>query len=280
MSRRVVVVSAGLSQPSATRLLGDLLATATVDALLESGVEAQVEVIDLRELAHDLTNTLLAGFPTGGVRGALDTLAGADALVAVTPVYQGSYSGLFKTFFDVVDRDVLRGTPVVLAATGSGNTIIQPAGLTNASGVATGTISSTVAGTKTVSATAAGVAITQTAAVTVNPAAAAQLAFTVEPGTTVAGAAFSPAVEVAAWDAFGNIATGFTGTVTVAIGTNPSGSGVLDGTASGAAVLGVASFPGLNIDEAAEALGVSPATVEREWALAKAWLYRRLSSRA
>jgi RNA polymerase sigma factor (TIGR02999 family) len=37
-------------------------------------------------------------------------------------------------------------------------------------------------------------------------------------------------------------------------------------------------FAGLNIDEAAEALGVSPATVEREWALAKAWLYRRLSS--
>jgi len=39
-------------------------------------------------------------------------------------------------------------------------------------------------------------------------------------------------------------------------------------------------FAGLNIDEAAEALGISPATVEREWALAKAWLYRRLSSRA
>jgi RNA polymerase sigma factor (TIGR02999 family) len=39
-------------------------------------------------------------------------------------------------------------------------------------------------------------------------------------------------------------------------------------------------FAGLNIDEAAEALGVSPATVEREWALAKAWLYRRLSSLA
>jgi RNA polymerase sigma-70 factor (ECF subfamily) len=37
-------------------------------------------------------------------------------------------------------------------------------------------------------------------------------------------------------------------------------------------------FAGLNIDEAAEALGVSAATVEREWALAKAWLYRRLSS--
>lgn len=118
MTRRVVVVSGGLSQPSSTRLLGDLLATATVDALLQGGVEAEVQVVDLRELAHDLTNTLLAGFPTGAVRGALDSLAGADAVVAVTPVYQGSYSGLFKTFFDVVDRDVLRGTPVVLAATG------------------------------------------------------------------------------------------------------------------------------------------------------------------
>jgi RNA polymerase sigma factor (sigma-70 family) len=39
-------------------------------------------------------------------------------------------------------------------------------------------------------------------------------------------------------------------------------------------------FAGLNIEETAEALGVSPATVEREWALAKAWLYRRLSSLA
>lgn len=118
MTRRVVVVSAGLGQPSSTRLLGDLLATATVDALLEGGVEAEVEVVELRELAHDLTNTLLAGFPTGGIREALATLAAADAVVAVTPVYQGSYSGLFKTFFDVVERDVLRGTPVLLAATG------------------------------------------------------------------------------------------------------------------------------------------------------------------
>jgi FMN reductase len=118
MTRRVVVVSAGLGQPSSTRLLGDLLAGATSDALLEGGMEAEVEVIELRELAHDLTNTLLAGFPTGGVRQALETLEAADAVVAVTPVYQGSYSGLFKTFFDVVERDVLRGTPVLLAATG------------------------------------------------------------------------------------------------------------------------------------------------------------------
>jgi RNA polymerase sigma factor (TIGR02999 family) len=37
-------------------------------------------------------------------------------------------------------------------------------------------------------------------------------------------------------------------------------------------------FAGLTIDEAATALGISPATVEREWALAKAWLFRQLSA--
>lgn len=116
--RRIVVVSAGLGRPSSTRLLGDLLATAAGDALLEAGLEADTDVIELRELAHDLTNTLLTGFPTGSVGGALERLASADAVIAVTPVFQGSYSGLFKTFFDVVERETLRGTPVLLAATG------------------------------------------------------------------------------------------------------------------------------------------------------------------
>jgi FMN reductase len=118
MRRRIVVVSAGLGQPSSTRLLGDLLATAARDAFLEEGHEADIEVVELRELAHDLANTLLSGFATGGMREALDSLGSADAVIAVTPVYQGSYSGLFKTFFDVVDRESLRGTPVLLAATG------------------------------------------------------------------------------------------------------------------------------------------------------------------
>ena len=61
------------------------------------------------------------------------------------------------------------GVAVQLFATGSGNTLTQPAGVTNASGVATGTLSSTVAETKTVSATIAGTAITQTAPVIVTP---------------------------------------------------------------------------------------------------------------
>lgn len=115
--RRVVVIQAGLGQPSSTRLLGERLAEATRDALLERGVESQVEVVELRDHAQALASTLLTGFATGDLRAALDSVAAADAVIAVTPVYQGSFSGLFKTFVDVLDDGALRGTPVLLAAT-------------------------------------------------------------------------------------------------------------------------------------------------------------------
>src|SRR5205823_1876906 len=77
---------------------------------------------------------------------------------------------------------------------------------------------------------------------------ATQLVFSVQPSTTTAGAAITPAVEVTAQDASGNTATGFTGNLTVAIGTNPS-SGTLTGTLTHTAVGGVATFSGLNIDK-------------------------------
>src|SRR5207248_1376928 len=70
----------------------------------------------------------------------------------------------------------------------------------------------------------------------------------VEPTNTVAGAAITPAVEVTAQDGNGNTATGVTGNITVAIGTNPS-SGTLAGTLTHAAVAGVATFSGLSIDK-------------------------------
>jgi len=115
--RRVVVVQAGLGQPSSTGLLADRLVTATRDALLERGLESQVEVVDVREHAQALASALLTGFATGALREALDAVSAADAVIAVTPVYQASYSGLFKTFIDVLDDGSLRGTPVLMAAT-------------------------------------------------------------------------------------------------------------------------------------------------------------------
>ena len=116
--RSLVVVSAGLSQPSSTRLLADRLSAAAVDAAAGLGVTLDVRVLELRDLAHDVTDHMLTGFPPAGLRDALDAVAGADALIAVTPVFNASYSGLFKSFFDVVDKDALADKPVLLAATG------------------------------------------------------------------------------------------------------------------------------------------------------------------
>jgi FMN reductase len=115
--RTIAVVTAGLSQPSSTRLLADQLAAATDRALRLYGEEVLVEVVELRDLAHALTDNLLTGFPSGALAEAVDRVRSADALIAVTPIFSASYSGLFKTFFDVLEDGTLEGKPVLLAAT-------------------------------------------------------------------------------------------------------------------------------------------------------------------
>lgn len=118
MNRRTIaVVSAGLSQPSSTRLLADQL-VATVRAELEHDGEVTVVLVELRDLGHDLVNHLLTGFPSPALQRAIDDVVGADGLVAVTPVFSASYSGLFKSFFDVLDAHALQGMPVLIGATG------------------------------------------------------------------------------------------------------------------------------------------------------------------
>ena len=117
----VVVISAGISVPSSTRILAESLGRATVEAL-SSSVElvettATYDVIELRDLAHLLTDNVLTGFPTGALADAVRRVAEADAIIAVSPVYTGSYSGLFKMFFDVLEDGTLEGKPVLIAAT-------------------------------------------------------------------------------------------------------------------------------------------------------------------
>ncbi|MFI6680032.1 FMN reductase [Kribbella sp. NPDC050470] len=119
MTERVIaVVTAGLTTPSSSRLLADQLAAAVRDELSGRGIESRVELIEVRDHAHDLTNNLLTGFPTAELGKVLDTVTKADALIAVTPTFSASYSGLFKMFFDVLDDKALAGKPVLLAATG------------------------------------------------------------------------------------------------------------------------------------------------------------------
>jgi FMN reductase len=77
-----------------------------------------VSVVELRDKALDVTKNLLTGFPGPELRTAISSVTGADALIAVTPVFTAGYSGLFKSFFDVLEKDSLAGKPVLLGATG------------------------------------------------------------------------------------------------------------------------------------------------------------------
>lgn len=116
--RAIVAVSAGLGQPSATRLLADRLVGAARVALAADGVPVEVETVELRGHARALADHLLTGFPAPELRETIERVRAADGLIAVTPVFNASYSGLFKLFFDVLELDSLVGVPVLLGATG------------------------------------------------------------------------------------------------------------------------------------------------------------------
>ncbi|MGW7288648.1 FMN reductase [Streptomyces sp. NPDC054847] len=113
----LVVVSAGLGVPSSSRLLADRI-TESVRRELAGGREVRVTVVELRDLAVPIANNLVTGFPAEPLADAIDAVTGADGLIAVTPVFTASYSGLFKSFFDLIEPDALTGKPVLIAATG------------------------------------------------------------------------------------------------------------------------------------------------------------------
>ncbi|WP_432991425.1 FMN reductase [Dactylosporangium sp. CA-233914] len=113
MTRSIVAITAGLSQPSSTRLLADRLAAAVGDQL-----DTETRTFELRDVAHDITDHLLTGFPSPALKEVVDAVAGADGLIAVSPIFNASYSGLFKSFFDALGDDALRDKPVLLGATG------------------------------------------------------------------------------------------------------------------------------------------------------------------
>ena len=115
---KLTLVSAGLSTPSSTRLLADRLAEAARDELADRGHTVSIEVVELRALAGDVANHLVTGFAPPRLAAAIEAVTEADGLIAVTPVFTASYSGLFKSFFDVIAPDALTGQPVLVAATG------------------------------------------------------------------------------------------------------------------------------------------------------------------
>lgn len=117
-TKNIAVVSAGLSQPSSTRLLADRLAEAARGFLVEDGEDVELTVVELRDYAVAIANNLVTGVPSPALRAAIEATTSADGIIAVTPIFNASYSGLFKSFFDLIDPDELAGKPVLLGATG------------------------------------------------------------------------------------------------------------------------------------------------------------------
>jgi FMN reductase len=114
---RLVVITAGTSDPSSSRLLAGRAAARVAALAAARGHAVTTTVIELRDIATEVTTALTTQFTGPRLRAAIDALAAADGVVAATPVYKAAPSGLFTSFFDVLDNDLLIGTPVVLAAT-------------------------------------------------------------------------------------------------------------------------------------------------------------------
>ena len=114
---RLVVVSAGTGDPSATRLLADRTADRVRALAVEHGNTVTTSVIELREIAADITTALTSQLTTPKLRRAITALGEADGVIAAAPVYQAGPSGLFTSFFHVLDNDLLIAKPVLLAAT-------------------------------------------------------------------------------------------------------------------------------------------------------------------
>ncbi|MGW1885987.1 CE1759 family FMN reductase [Streptomyces sp. NPDC001970] len=113
----LVVVNAGLSDPSSSRLLADRIAHKTVAALREQGRTATTRLVELGPLAVDIARAVVSGNPGDRLQAAIHELATADGLITSTPVYTAGVSGLFKSFFDVLDSDLIVAKPVLPAAT-------------------------------------------------------------------------------------------------------------------------------------------------------------------
>jgi len=247
-----VAITGGTGTPGAvlsgTRTVGAVAGVATFSTL---SIDRSGAGYTLTASASGLTGAVSAAFPiTAATATRLiftvqpsTMTAGATITPAVRVTAQDNFGNTVTNFTSNVT--------VAIAANPGGGTLAGTKTVAASAGVATfSTLSIDKAGTGyRLAATATGLAPDTSSAFSITAGAATRLAFTVQPPpSTIAGVAMTPAVRVAAQDNFGNTVTGFGGTVTMAIATNPSG-GVLSGTIAVAPVSGVAVFSNLRIDQ-------------------------------
>lgn len=109
----VVAVSGGLQRPSKSAAMAEHLLD-----LIADEVPCQQRLIELGELTPQFAGVTWRSRLPDVVEQALAAVEQADVLVVATPVFRGSYTGLFKHFFDFIHQDALIDKPVLLAATG------------------------------------------------------------------------------------------------------------------------------------------------------------------
>ena len=116
MSAKLVLgVSGNITRPSKTRTFVDYIA-----GQLASRVGAASATFDIQDLGPSLGQARRLAELDPAARNLVERLIAADVLVVGSPTYKGSYTGLFKHFFDLLDPSALRGKPIILAATGGG----------------------------------------------------------------------------------------------------------------------------------------------------------------
>jgi FMN reductase len=104
-----------LRRPSRSRTLVEIVAR---EAVRQRQVETRI--FDLLDAGPGLGAAFSKSDLTPSAAAVVEAVGSADALIVGTPVYKGSYTGLFKHLIDFIDPDALAGKPVVLTATGGG----------------------------------------------------------------------------------------------------------------------------------------------------------------
>lgn len=118
MMTDLTIISGGLRQPSSTRLLADRIESALRTELGALGLDSTSSFVELRPLGHAVMDAMLTGFAAPPLEEAFESVAAADGVIAVTPAFNASFSGLFKSFFDVLPEETLSDMPVLIGATG------------------------------------------------------------------------------------------------------------------------------------------------------------------
>ncbi len=115
--RRLVVISAGTNEPSSTQMLAGRITERSLEYMRQMDCTVSAQGVEVAPLAVEIAQATVSGLVPENLQATIEQVGQADAVIACTPVYKAGISGLFKSFIDLLDNDLLIAKPVLLAAT-------------------------------------------------------------------------------------------------------------------------------------------------------------------